>query len=74
MGCAWLGKYTRAGTAPFENRNPGSDSLRIRFFQEQLDPMVQYANDKGILMVIVIGGFPDNRQWFQKFNSIERND
>lgn len=74
MGCAWLGKYTRAEIYPFEKRDPQTDKLLVRFFKEQLDPMVQYANDKGIMMGIVIGGFPDNSQWFQKFNTLERNE
>lgn len=74
MGCCWLGKYTRVNIYPFENRDPSTDKLMVRFFKEQLDPMVQYANDKGIMMGLVIGGFPDNSQWFQKFSTIERND
>ncbi|HZK61607.1 MAG TPA: DUF5060 domain-containing protein, partial [Anaerovoracaceae bacterium] len=74
MGCAWLGKYTRANIYPFQDSDPNSDQLLVSFFQEQLDPMVQYANDHGIMMGIVIGGFPDNSQWFRKFNTITRND
>jgi len=74
MGCVWLGKYTRTDLFPFENRDPSTDRLLVEFFQKQLDPMVQYANDKGIMMGLVIGGFPDNSQWFQKFKTIESND
>ena len=74
MGCVWLGKYTRTDLYPFENRDPSTDRLLVRFFQEQLDPMVQYANDKGIMVGLVIGGFPDNSQWFQKFGTVERSD
>ncbi len=74
MGCCWLGKYTRVDLFPFANRNPASDTLQVRFFQEQLDSMVQYANSKGIMMGLVIGGFPDNSQWFRRFGTIDRSD
>lgn len=74
MGCAWLGKYERIDLMPFENRDPSTDKLQTDFFRDHLDGMVQYANSKGIMMGIVIGGFPDNSQWFRKFRTIERSD
>ncbi|MBN1108580.1 MAG: DUF4038 domain-containing protein [Bacteroidales bacterium] len=74
MGCCWLGKYTRSELKPFAGREPASDTLLVDFFIRQLDPMVQYANDKGIMMGLVIGGFPDNSQWFTRFKTIERSD
>lgn len=74
MGYCWLGKYSRVDIYPFENRDPSTDKLLVSFFREQLDPMVKYANEKGVMMGLVIGGFPDNSQWFRKFNTIERND
>jgi hypothetical protein len=74
MGCCWLGKYTRVDLIPFSNRDPASDTLLVDFFRNQLDSMVQYANDKGIMMGLVIGGFPDNSQWFRRFKTLERSD
>ena len=74
MGCVWLGKYTRFDIDPFKNKDPKNDSLLVGFFQEKLDSMVAYANEKGIMMGLTIGGFPDNSQWFQKFRTIEQND
>jgi len=74
MGCCWLGKYTRLELKPFARRDPASDTLLVEFFRDQLDPMVQYANDKGIMMGLVIGGFPDNSEWFRRFRTIERSD
>lgn len=74
MGCCWLGKYTRVDLIPFSDRDPASDTLLVDFFRNQLDSMVQYANDKGIMMGLVIGGFPDNSQWFRRFKTIERSD
>jgi len=74
MGCCWLGKYTRSELKPFAGRDPASDTLLVDFFSRQLDTMVQYANDKGIMMGLVIGGFPDNSQWFTRFRTMERSD
>lgn len=74
MGSVWLGKYSRFENDPFEKKDPSGDSLITGFFREKLDSMVIYANDKGIMMGLVIGGFPDNSQWFRKFSNIEQND
>lgn len=72
-GCVWLGKYTRAGIAPFPNGDPATDKLDAAYFQ-RLDSMVRYANDRGVVMGLVIGGFPDNSNWFTRFRSRERHD
>ncbi|HUT32118.1 MAG TPA: DUF5060 domain-containing protein [Planctomycetota bacterium] len=72
-GCIWLAIYTRNGQAPFRNRDPRTDELQVEYFR-QLDAMVQYANDKGIMMGLCIGGFPDNSQWWRKLDTRERDD
>lgn len=74
MGCVWLGKYSRFRNDPFENKDPKTDKLLVSFFREKLDSMVMYANDKGIMMGLVIGGFPDNSEWFVKFPTADQND
>jgi hypothetical protein len=72
-GCIWLGKYTRAGIAPFPNGDPSTDKLDTAYFR-RLDEMVRYANDRGIVMGLVIGGFPDNSRWFARFGTRARHD
>lgn len=72
-GCIWLAIYTRNGRAPFRNRDPRTDELQVEYFR-QLDAMVRYANDKGIMMGLCIGGFPGNSRWWKKFDTAERDD
>jgi hypothetical protein len=60
LGCICLFKFgTRTGQIPFAEKSPKTDNLKVDFFQ-LLDRMVQYANDRGIMMGLTIGGFPDN--------------
>jgi hypothetical protein len=74
LGCVWLGIYSRAGVPPaFANGDPTTEQLSVPFFR-RLDRMVQYANDRGILMGLVIGGFPDNSNWFNRFATRARHD
>jgi len=72
-GCIWLSLYPRNGVAPFPNGDPTTDLLNPAYFQ-QLDQMVAYANRRGIMLGLTIGGFPGNSQWWTKFNTIERDD
>ncbi|HOX03219.1 MAG TPA: DUF5060 domain-containing protein [Candidatus Paceibacterota bacterium] len=72
QGCVWLSLYTRGGLSPFRGA-PAADDLDPAYFQ-RLDQMVQYANDRGIMVGLVIGGFPDNSKWWTKLNTIERDD
>ncbi len=72
LGCIWLAKFNRAGISPFQG-SPHEDILNEPFF-DRLDEWVAFANEKGILMGLAIGGFPDNSQWFSLFNTKERND
>jgi len=71
-GCAWLAKYTRGGLNPF-NGLPSGDSLNPAFFQ-RLDQMIQYANDRAIMVGLCIGGFPANSTWWSLFNTQARDD
>jgi hypothetical protein len=72
QGCAWLAKYPRGGLSPFKG-TPSSEELNPAYFR-RLDQMVQYANDRGIMVGLVIGGFPDNSSWWHKFNTQDRDD
>src|SRR5690606_32588147 len=66
LGTIWLAIYTRPGVPePFPNKNPQTDNLNVAFFQ-RLDHLVQYANDRGIMMGLTVGGFPVNSNWWQK--------
>ncbi|HPD28861.1 MAG TPA: DUF4038 domain-containing protein [Phycisphaerae bacterium] len=73
LGCIWLAIYTRSGVPDaFPSKNPQTDTPNMAYFQ-RLDQMVQYANDRGIMMGLTIGGFPDNSNWWVKFGTLERN-
>ena len=72
-GCVWLAIYTRNGLAPFQNRDPKTDLLQPGYFQ-QLDRMLQHANARGIMMSLVIAGFPGNSSWWTKFGTQARED
>ena len=72
-GCVWLGKYDRAGIAPFQDRDPKTDQLNLEFFR-RLDRMVEHANGRGILMGLFLGGFPENTRWYELFGTRERNN
>ena len=72
QGCAWLSIYTRGGLSPF-NGTPSTEDLNPAYFR-RLDQMVQSANDRGIMVGLVIGGFPDNSQWWRQFNTQDRDD
>ena len=74
LGCIWLAIYSRSGVPQaFPNKNPQTDTPNMEFFQH-LDQMVQYANDRGIMMGLTIGGFPDNSNWWSKMGSQARDD
>jgi hypothetical protein len=74
LGCIWLAIYTRAGVPEaFPGKNPQTDTPDMAYFQ-RLDQMVQYANDRGIMMGLTIGGFPVNSNWWNKFDTLARND
>ena len=72
-GCVWLAIYTRNGLAPFQSRDPKTDLLQPAYFQH-LDQMVQHANARGIMMGLVIAGFPGNSSWWTKFGTQARED
>lgn len=73
LGCVWLAIYTRSGVPEaFPSKNPQTETPNMAYFQ-RLDQMVQYANDRGIMMGLTIGGFPDNSNWWVKFGTLERN-
>jgi hypothetical protein len=71
-GCAWLAVFPRNGLSPF-NGSPAGDSLNPAYFR-QLDQMIQYANDQGLMVGLCIGGFPGNSAWWSLFNSQARDD
>jgi hypothetical protein len=75
LGSVWLAIYDRpeATAHPFPAKDPKTDSLDVAYFQ-RLDRMVQFANDRGIMMGLAVGGFPGNSSWFDRFGSRERND
>lgn len=74
LGCIWLAIYSRTGVPEaFANKDPKTDSPNLAFFQ-RLDGMVQYANDRGIMMGLTIGGFPDNSNWWNKMGTRARDD
>lgn len=74
QGCVWLAIYNRSGVPEaFPGKDPQTDNLQVAYFQ-RLDQMVQYANDRGIMMGLTIGGFPDNSNWWGKFGTLARND
>ncbi len=74
LGMVWLGRYTRAGASPFHDYDPASDQLDLEFF-ERLDRWVAYANDRGIVMGLGLGGFPaDSQIWWARFQNRERED
>lgn len=73
LGCIWLAIYTRSGVPDaFPGKNPQTETPNMAYFQ-RLDQMVQYANDRGIMMGLTIGGFPDNSNWWVKFGTLDRN-
>ncbi len=74
LGMVWLGRYTRAGVSPFRNYDPASDQLSVEFFQ-RLDRWIAYANDRGIVMGLGLGGFPlDSQLWWVRFQTRDRED
>ncbi len=74
LGMVWLGRYTRAGVSPFRNYDPASDQLNAEFFQ-RLDRWVAYANSRGIVMGLGLGGFPlDSQLWWVRFQTRDRED
>jgi len=74
LGCIWLAIYTRSGVPEaFPGKDPKTDTPNMAYFQ-RLDQMVQYANDRGIMMGLTIGGFPVNSNWWNKFGTLARND
>jgi hypothetical protein len=74
LGCIWLAIYTRSGVpVAFPSGNPQTDTPNMAYFQ-QLDQMVQYANDHGIMMGLTIGGFPGNSSWWARFATRARED
>lgn len=72
-GSVWLAKYTRTGQAPFIKRSARSGQLDPRYFQ-QLDEMIRYANKKGIVPGLAIGGFPANTRWYKQFENQAQHD
>lgn len=76
LGSIWLAIYSRAGVPEaFPGKDPigSNENLQVSYFQ-RLDQLVQYANDRGIMMGLTIGGFPDNSNWWVKFGTLARND
>jgi hypothetical protein len=74
LGCVWLAIYSRIGVPEaFPSKNPQTDTPNLAYFQ-RLDQMVQYANDRGIMMGLTIGGFPDNSNWWTKMGTQARDD
>lgn len=73
LGNVWLGKYSRAGFAPFAGYEPATDALNVAYFR-RLDELVAYANERGIVVGLTIGGFPRNTRWFERMKTRERND
>jgi Protein of unknown function (DUF4038)/Domain of unknown function (DUF5060) len=74
LGMVWLGKYTRAGVSPFREFDPATDQLNAEYFQ-RLDRWVAYANERGIVMGLALGGFPaDSQQWWVRFQTRDRED
>lgn len=82
MGCAWLGIYCCGfkndrpevvNDSPFDGGDPGTDRLVPDFFRK-LDAIIEYANGKGVMIGLTIGGFPGNSRWYEKFDTAERND
>ncbi|MDB4308069.1 DUF4038 domain-containing protein [Gammaproteobacteria bacterium] len=72
-GTVWLAKYTRSGEAPFKKRDAKGDRLNLMYFR-QLDEMIRYANSKGIIPGLAIGGFPDNSRWYKQFKNQAQHD
>jgi len=74
LGCVWLAIYSRSGVPEaFPGKNPQTDTPNMAFFQ-RLDEWVQYANDRGIMMGLTLGGFPDNSNWWNKMGTQARDD
>ncbi len=74
LGCIWLAIYSRSGVPEaFPGKNPQTDAPDMAYFR-RLDQMVQYANDRGIMMGLTIGGFPDNSNWWSKMGTQARDD
>ncbi len=74
LGCIWLAIYSRSGVPEaFPGKDPQTDTPDMAYFQ-RLDQMVQYANDRGIMMGLTIGGFPGNSNWWGKMATLDRNN
>lgn len=75
LGTVWLGKYRRGGIAPFRDWKPKTEELNPAYFQ-RLDQVIEHANSKGIIVGLMIGGFPDNSDWYDsdRFGNKDRND
>jgi hypothetical protein len=74
QGCAWLGitEYNRTGIHPFQGA-PKNGDMNPRFFQ-RLDRLVEYANSKGLIFGMMIGGFPGNSQWWNRLFTTREDD
>ncbi len=72
-GSVWLGRYDRGGMAPFPEGDPESELLNIDYFR-RLDGLVRYANANGVMPGLMIGSFPQNAMWFERFRTRARHD
>ncbi|MCP4006233.1 MAG: DUF4038 domain-containing protein [bacterium] len=73
LGSVWRARSDRGGLQPFDNADPKTERVELAYF-ERLDAIVRYANQRGVIPGLAIGGFPGDSDWYAKFGTQERHD